>query len=230
MKSLVFASAFALLLGISCSSKAQNMFIYKDKNGKILTQAQVDELDRKHNGFLIIEFLRDEDPMMVQVIPPTADEMKVIKELRDLETAELKKKWLAKPLPDFSFETLDGKKRMPKDLLGMKTVLFFWSKNDYGSLNQIHALNAWAKNNKDQSVQFWAITFEDSVLITEFLKKHPLSFTHLPNNFSFVMEKMAIMQTPVCMLVDSKGIIRFLTTSTQRNIDQPLKAEMAKIN
>lgn len=229
MKTLVTAWVFALLFTLSTSVKAQNMFIYKDKDGKILTQAQVDAMDKKHNGFLIVEFLRDDEPMIVRVTAPSPAEMKVIKEFRDEETAVLKKKWLGKPLPSFSMETLDGKTMSSKNLLGKKTVVFFWSKNDYGSLNQINNLNKMAISYKGKPVQFWAMTFEDSVLIREFLETHTLSFTHLPNNFSFVMEKMGIMQTPVSMVIDSKGIIRFLTTSYQRNIDQVLAAEIAKI-
>lgn len=229
MKTLLSAGVFALLFILSTSVKAQNMFIYKDKDGKILTQPQVDAMDKKHNGFLIVEFLRDDEPMIVRVTAPSPAEMKVIKEFRDEETAVLKKKWLGKPFPAFSMETLDDKMMSSKNLLGKKTVVFFWSKNDYGSLNQINNLNKMAISYKGKPVQFWAMTFEDSVLIREFLKKHTLSFTHLPNNFSFVMEKMGIMQTPVSMVIDSKGIIRFLTTSYQRNIDQVLAAEIAKI-
>lgn len=99
------------------------MFIYKDAKGKIMTQAQVDSLDKQYGGFLIIEFLSD-DPLIVQVIPPNPQELKVIRELRENETAELKKKWLGKALPGFSFESLGKKKIWPRSAAGQKNRHF----------------------------------------------------------------------------------------------------------
>ena len=205
------------------------MFIYKDAKGKIMTQAQVDSLDKQYGGFLIIEFLSD-DPLIVQVIPPNPQELKVIRELRENETAELKKKWLGKSLPPFNFESLNKKKYGPDQLLDKKTVIFFWSRNDYGSLNQLHAMNDMVRSNQDKEVQFWAVTFEDAVLVKEFLKKHPMNMEVMPNNFEFVMQELAIMQTPASMIIGRDGKVTYLSTSTQRDIDVILKSELAKIN
>ncbi len=223
MKTLIF-----LWIAIPAELTAQQMFIYKDKNGKTMTQAQVDALDKQYNGFLIVEFLNDESPMVVQVSAPTANELKLIKDLREEETQVLKSKLLNKPLPAFALEGLSGKKLNNKNLLGKRTVLFFFSKNDYGSLSQLSRLHQFAQSQKDQA-QFWAITFEDAVLIREFLKKYPLAYEIIPNSFSFVMQDLGIMQTPVSMVLDRKGLVKFLTTSTQRHIDLVLKAELAKI-
>jgi peroxiredoxin len=209
---------------------AQTMFSYQDAKGKAMSQAQVDQLDKKYQGFLHMEIIEDGQPLLVQVSPPSAEEMKTLKKLRDEETAALVKKWLGKALPPFSFKTLDGKSLAPKNLLGHPTLLFFWSKSDYNSVNQLAAMNQMVKSFKGKPVQFWAITFEDQVLVKEFLKSHPLAFTQMPGNFEFVMQKMGIMQTPVSMILDSKGIIRFLTTSTQKNIHQTLTQQIAKFH
>lgn len=205
------------------------MFIYKDVKGKTLSQAQVDLLDKQFHGFLSMEIVEEGPPTIVQVTPPNSAEIKAIQKLRDEETAALKKKWIGKTLPAFSLKTLDSKTLTPKSLMGHATVLFFWSKSDYGSLNQLSAMNQLAQKYKGKPVQFWALTFEDPVLIKEFLKKRPLAFIHAPGDFSFVMEKMGIMQTPVSMMLDSKGVIRFLSTSTQKNIDELLSTEIAKM-
>lgn len=223
IKTLIF-----LWIAIPAELIAQQMFIYKDKNGKIMTQAQVDALDKQYNGFLIVEFLSDEVPMVVQVSAPSANELKLIKDLREEETQLLKSKLLNKPLPAFDLEGLSGKKFSNKNLLGKRTVLFFFSKNDYGSLSQMSRLHQFAQSQKDQA-QFWAITFEDAVLIKDFLQKHPLAYEIIPNSFSFVMQDLGIMQTPVSMVLDRKGMVKFLSTSTQRHIDLVLKAELAKI-
>ncbi|MEY3679361.1 MAG: hypothetical protein RI924_1502 [Bacteroidota bacterium] len=228
MTSFIRVAIFFLWLYPFTQLSAQQMFVYKDKNGKALTQAQVDALDKKYNGFLIVEFLRDEEPMMVQISAPTAQELKVIRDLRAEETIQLQKKWMNKPLPVFSLENLSGKTRSNQDLLAKKTVVFFFSKNDYGSLSQWATLDQLAKQYKDKA-QFWAITFEDAVLIREFLNKHPLAYEIIPNSFSFVMQDLGIMQTPVSMILDSKGIVKFLTTNTQRRMDLVLKEELAKI-
>jgi hypothetical protein len=76
IKTLIF-----LWIAIPAELIAQQMFIYKDKNGKTMTQAQVDALDKQYNGYLIIEFLSDEVPMVVQVSAPSANELKLIKRL-----------------------------------------------------------------------------------------------------------------------------------------------------
>lgn len=226
MKNFLFILAF---MAGSITLKAQSMFIYKDSKGKTLSQAQVDLLDKKNQGFLSMEILEDGKQIVVQVTPPSEQEIKMLKQLRQQETDDLKKKWLGKTLPDFSLETIDGKFLTPQNLPGHKTVLFFWSKSDYVSLNQLAGLNKLAASFKGKPVQFWAITFEDRVLIKEFLQKHRLAFIHAPGDVSFVMEKMGVMQTPAFMVLDSKGVIQFLSTSTQKNIDQLLSAEIAKI-
>lgn len=204
------------------------MFIYKNAKGKILSQTQVDSLDNQYGGFLIIEFLSD-DPLIVQVIPPNPQELKVIRELRENETTELKKKWLGKALPAFKFESLGKKKFGPDKLLGKKTVLFFWSRNDYGSLNQLHTMNQMVQSNQDRDAQFWAVTFEDAVLVKDFFKKHPMNMEVMPNNFEFVMQELAIMQTPVSMIIGRDAKVCFISTSTQRDIDGIIKSELAKI-
>lgn len=224
-KSLVLV--FSIALFAKCSN-AQHMFIYKDAKGNILSQAQVDSLDKQYGGFLIIEFLSDE-PLIVQVIPPNSQELKAIRELRESETAELKKKWLGKTLPPFNFESLAKKKYSPDQLLGKKTVIFFWSRNDYGSLNQLQAMNELVRSNQEKELQVWAVTFEDAVLVKEFLKKHLMNMEIMPNNFEFVMQELAIMQTPVSMIVAPDGKVCFISTSTQRDIDGILKSELAKI-
>lgn len=211
----------------SSNISAQQMFTYKDAKGKILSQAQVDSLDKQYGGFLIIEFLSD-DPLIVQVIFPNPQELKAIRELRETETAELKKKWLGKTLPPFNFESLAKKKYGSDQLLGKKTVIFFWSRNDYGSLNQLQAMNDLVRSNQDKEVQFLAVTFEDAVLVKEFLKKHPMNMEILPNNFEWVMQDLAIMQTPVVMIVAPDGKVCFISTSSQRDIDRIIKAELTK--
>ena len=223
IKTLIF-----LWIAIPAELIAQQMFIYKDKNGKTMTQAQVDALDKQYNGFLIVEFLSDEVPMVVQVSAPSANELKLIKDLREEETQLLKSKLLNKPLPALDLEGLSGKKFSNKNLLGKRTVLFFFSKNDYGSLSQMSRLHKFAQSQKDQA-QFWAITFEDAVLIKDFLQKHPFAYEVIPNSFSFIMQDLGIMQTPVSIVLDRKGMVKFLSTSTQRHIDLVLKAELAKI-
>lgn len=229
MKKVLFISVLAFMMAGTDTLKAQTMFTYQDAKGKVLSQAQIDQLDKKYQGFLSMEIVDEGPPMRVQVSPPSPEEMKMLQKLRQQETDELKKKWIGKSLPAFSITSLNGKILSNKALPGHPTVLFFWSKSDYASLNQLAALNKLAAGFKGKPIQFWAITFEDRVLIKSFLQKHALNFTHLPGDFTFVMEKMGIIQTPVFMILDTKGIIRFLSTSTQKNIDQLLTAEIAKI-
>lgn len=91
-------------------------------------------------------------------------------------------------------------------------------------------MNEMVRSNQDKEVQFWAVTFEDAVLVKEFLKKHPMNMEVMPNNFEFVMQELAIMQTPVSMIIGRDGKVTYLSTSTQRDIDVILKSELAKIN
>lgn len=203
---------------------------YQDQKGKALSQAQVDALDKKCHGFLSLEIMQEGLPIMVQVRPPSSTELQNLQKLRQQETAALQKKWLDKTLPSFNLASTSDKIFNNKNLAGHATLLFFWSKTDYRSIAQFPALSRLVASQKGKSVQFWAFTFEDRVLIKDFLKKHPFPFTQLPGNFSFVMEDMGIMQTPVYMLLDNKAKIKFISTDTQPNIDKVLLPALAKWN
>ena len=203
---------------------------YQDEKGKALSQEQVDALDKKNHGFLSLEIVKEGTPMMVQVRPPSATELQTLQKLRQQETAALQKKWLDKNLPSFTLGSTSDKLFTNKNLAGHATLLFFWSKADYRSIAQLPALSRLVASQKGKPVQFWALTFEDVVLIKDFLKQHTFPFTQLPGNFSFVMEDMGIMQTPVYMLLDNKAKIKFISTDTQANIDQILLPVLAKWN
>ncbi|MFM6953514.1 MAG: TlpA family protein disulfide reductase [Sphingobacteriaceae bacterium] len=203
---------------------------YQDEKGKALSQAQVDALDKKNHGFLSLEIVQEGPPLRVQVRPPSAAELQTLQKLHQQETAALQKKWLDKSLPSFTLGSTSDKLFTNKNLAGHATLLFFWSKADYRSIAQFPALSRLVSSQKGKPVQFWALTFEDAVLIKDFLKQHPFPFTQLPGNFSFVMEDMGIMQTPVYMLLDTKAKIKFISTDTQANIDQVLLPVLAKWN
>lgn len=216
-----------LLIFLSMAqSVAAQSFTYQDEKGKTLSKAQVAALDKKHHGFLSLEIVNEGPPMRVQVRPPSAAEWQTLQQLRQQETAALQKKWLGKTLPEFSLSSIDHTFFTNKHLLGHHTLLFFWSKSDYRSIAQLPALERLVALNKGKSVQFWALTFEDVVLVKEFLKHRPFPFTQLPGNFSFVMEDMGIMQTPVFMVLDKKGVIRFISTDTEAAIDRILAPEL----
>lgn len=225
---MVLASLSLVLIGLA-NLHAQKMFSYQDAKGKSLSQAQVDQLEKQFQGFLGMEIIKEGNPIVVQVSTPSPQEWKSIQKLRLEELEALKKKWLGKPLPKFSLQTLDHNVLVNKNLLGRKTLFFFWSKSDYISLNQFASLTKLTSGFREKPVQFWAITFEDRVLIKDFLKQHPLPFLHAPGDFSFVMEKMGILQTPVYLITDSKGIVRYLEISSDKNIGQRLATEIAKI-
>lgn len=216
---------FFILFCMTQSLLAQS-FTYQDEKGKTLSKAQLEALDKKHQGFLSLEIVDEGPPIRVQVRPPSPLELKTLQKLRLEETATLQKKWLGKALPAFSLTSSANTLFTNKKLVGHTTLLFFWSKSDYRSIAQFPALERLVKQNKGKPVQFWALTFEDAVLVKEFLKKHPLSFTHLPGNFSFVMEELGIMQTPVFMVLDKKGLVRFVSTETQPTIDLLLTPEL----
>ncbi len=203
---------------------------YQDEKGKALSQAQVNALDKKNHGFLSLEIVKEGTPMQVQVRPPSATELQTLQKLRQQETAAVQKKWIDKTLPTFTLGSTSDKLYTNKNLTGHATLLFFWSKADYRSIAQLPALSRLVASQKGKPIQFWALTFEDVVLIKEFLKQYPFPFTQLPGNFSFVMEDMGIIQTPLYMLLDNKAKIKFISTDTQANIDQVLLPALAKWN
>jgi peroxiredoxin len=219
-----------LLIFFSMTEIASAQVSYQDEKGKPLSQAQVDALDKKNHGFLSLEIVQEGQPMRVQVRPPSAAELQTLQKLRQQETAALQKKWLDKTLPNFTLSSTTDKLFTNKNLLGHATLLFFWSKADYRSIAQFAALSRLVASQKGKPVQFWALSFEDVVLVKDFLKQHSFPFTQLPGNFSFVMEDMGIMQTPVYMLLDSKATIKFISTDTQASIDQVLLPVLAKWN
>src|SRR5215217_207039 len=109
---------FSSLVSFAQSQKEE--FLYKDSTGKVLTEAQVDEIAKV--GMSMKKGEMENGKRVIFVIPTT-------KETLEREEKERQAKLMAlinQPLADFSFTDIKGNKLSKTDLKGKVVVFNFW--------------------------------------------------------------------------------------------------------
>ena len=90
--------------------------------------------------------------------------------------------------PDFAAESLDGKYYTLSQLQGKVVVLTFWSTRCQICHSEIPKLNRVADRYQGQDVVFLALTMESNAKIESYLRKHPFTFSVIPNSFGVVLK------------------------------------------
>ncbi len=97
--------------------------------------------------------------------------------IQDIEGAQL---------PSLNCTTLDGAKIDDEYFRGKVSVIHFWFKGCEPCLEEIPGLNALTKHFKNQNVNFLAVGHEQTNIIAEFSKQHPLYFDQLADGKSII--------------------------------------------
>ncbi|MEO6132409.1 MAG: TlpA disulfide reductase family protein, partial [Saprospiraceae bacterium] len=97
--------------------------------------------------------------------------------IQDLEGAQL---------PHFNGTTLNGIQIDDAYFRGRVSVIHFWFKGCEPCLEEIPGLNALAEHFKNQDVNFLAIGHEQTNIIEEFSRQHPLNFSQLTEGRSVI--------------------------------------------
>lgn len=113
------------------------------------------------------------------------------------------------PAPEFSLTDLNGKWYSLKKLSGKVIVLNFWFIACKPCVNEMPVLNA-VKNSFDQKeIVFLALSLDHKYDVERFLKNNRFEYTILPDA-KRVAEAYHVNAYPASIVIDNKGIVRFI--------------------
>ena len=123
-----------------------------------------------------------------------------------------------KKLPSFKLVRVDGKEFDFEGLVGQPTIVNFWFTACAPCLEEIPMLNRIQKS-YSQTVNFIAITYQDSTEISSFLEKKPFHFTQLVDAQDY-WDQLGIKTAPHTLVTDRNGIVRYIDKERPRDLNE----------
>lgn len=122
---------------------------------------------------------------------------------------EYKRNWIGKQLPDISLLTLDGKQINNESLKGKVVLLNFWFTSCPGCKVEYPGLQTLKERFRNQEdVVFLSIAHDDKDYLSNFLKKNPLDFEHVPSGKPIADSSFKVLGYPTNIIVDQKGLVQ----------------------
>lgn len=128
--------------------------------------------------------------------------------------------FLNKPAPDFKLYDMNGKLCDTKFLKGKIVVLNFWFVACKPCINEMPVLNTIKKKHDSEKIVFLALSLDNKSTINTFLKEHEFDYIILPDATP-VAEKYGLFAYPASIVIDARGIVRFMQVGGP-NIDKNL--------
>ena len=216
--------------------KITNGIVFKDAQGKILSDAEKDSLvqymeniqalrryDQENNNTEYILFQNYED--LRGFVPDDTIE-NLIEENRLRRSggqgAVLNKRindqWKDKPLPEGNFlQMIDGSVKSFSDYKGKLLVINFWYINCGPCIIEMPYLNDLVKKYQNEDVQFLALSFDTVPDIKSFLQKTEFIYEHGSISRSLMYDFTPV--SPGHFIVDKDGIIRDIIIGAPRNTE-----------
>ena len=216
--------------------KITNGIVFKDAQGKILSDAEKDSLvqymeniqalrryDQENNNTEYILFQNYED--LRGFVPDDTIE-NLIEENRLRRSggqgAVLNKRindqWKDKPLPEGNFlQMIDGSVKSFSDYKGKLLVINFWYINCGPCIIEMPYLNDLVNKYQNENVQFLALSFDTVPDIKSFLQKTEFIYEHGSISRSLMYDFTPV--SPGHFIVDKDGIIRDIIIGAPRNTE-----------
>jgi len=132
---------------------------------------------------------------------------------------------------DFTIDRLDGSKFTLADYKGKKAVnLIFWATWCTNCKAEIPSLKLLYKNHGDD-IEMLAINVNvnDSMKrVNRYLEKYEVSYPVAFDNSHGVSESFGVMGTPLILLIDINGIIRYRGSETPEDLNEHLDALLGR--
>ena len=121
--------------------------------------------------------------------------------------------------PDFCLNDMDGKKIKLSDFKKKKHVMmFFWATWCYYCRKEIKYFNDKYDDLEDDGIEVLAINLDESKkTIKRFMSSKPLKYRMLLDTGSRVASLYELLGVPTYVLVDKKGIIKFIGSRFPNN-------------
>ena len=127
---------------------------------------------------------------------------------------------------ELDFQDIEGKKYDLESLKGKVIVLNFWFTKCKPCIAEFPDLNKLKEKFKSTPVEFFAVTFNNKETVAEFLLKHKLDFTIVPNANGMI-NTFKIPHYPFNIVIDKEGKIEYIKDVLVLNV---LKKLESKIN
>jgi thiol-disulfide isomerase/thioredoxin len=113
--------------------------------------------------------------------------------------------WVDKKVPDFAFNDLNGKHWDQNSIEGKVVVFHFWFTRCLPCITEFPLLNELKNRNPD--VIWFAVSFEDSLILQSFLKSHQFDLNIIPNQQEFAT-LLNVKLYPRTIIVDKRSIVK----------------------
>lgn len=131
-----------------------------------------------------------------------------------------------KPLPPFELQDLEYQLNTEDILQGQVTLINLWFTSCRPCITEIPYLN-YLKDSYGDRVQFKAITFNNQVTVTSFLKNHRFDFDHLVDAGTYLKGTLKNNAYPKLILVDTSGVVRFVANGVELSGNSPDNPSLA---
>lgn len=128
---------------------------------------------------------------------------------------------------DFEIKDVKGKELKFSDLEGKVVVLNFWFIECKPCVMEIPELNALVDEFQNQDIVFLAIALNSKNEVKGFLKEHKFTYQVFPDGPA-VAEEFGIIGYPTNLIIDQKGIVRYVSTGVGPDNQFLLKKEISK--
>jgi thiol-disulfide isomerase/thioredoxin len=133
----------------------------------------------------------------------------------------VEKKWLNKSVAPIVITDINNKSFSLQDSKGKIRVLNFWFIKCAPCIQEMPLLNEIVEMYKNKAVNFIAIGTDDRNLIQEFVTQIPFNYNLVPSGKTFA-DSFGISAYPTHVVIDKKGIIRFIKTGITGNLKDEL--------
>jgi peroxiredoxin len=113
--------------------------------------------------------------------------------------------------PNFQVTTLDNKRIELSKLKGQVVVLNFWFTRCEPCIKEMPGFNKLVELYANKNVTFISLTYDSSVLVREFLKRHPFKFNIVANNDEVRRNSFKLLSAwPYTIIINKEGKIAFI--------------------
>lgn len=122
-----------------------------------------------------------------------------------------KEKWLGQPFPEFKVNDTQERVWTRADIIGRPMVLNFWYTGCGPCRREMPDLNRWME--RFPNVTYLATTFDSAAQIQRIVEETPFRFIQIADEL-FFFNLFKVTGMPVMVLVDKKGMIRYIEEGT----------------
>ena len=113
-----------------------------------------------------------------------------------------------KPLPNYHFVDMNGKVYSPQTMAGKTLVLKCWFVHCVACVAEMPALNALKQRYKSRSdIEFVSLCLDSPDKVAAFLKKKRFDYATVPDQATYLEERLKIGSYPMHFVVNKKGVV-----------------------